>query len=373
MALSRDQLNEAIGFNITQGFTVEQVKLIQRVVGTTCDGVWGPKTVQAIYDWQSQNGVSPDGKIWNDPRGNTWPPIHALASQRFEEADTDPLRSIEPVTIGCWVDDDVRIKKPESFERMSAAGISAIALMLDTSKKGWDPMYAAHEIEAIARLADDHDMEIIFTTWPFPDKGNIDVMCDAVGEWLASIAPEVIRAFEVDAEFNWKPRFVRGFDNIDKAGDYLVKKMDEAVAATGARKELTTFTSHTENGRAADVAPHMDRVLGQAHSVRHRKKSDGSGWRIPWTHSYGPGRMQKLTLDRSLRIPGMLETIELGCGLAAYDQEWPRHRPEEAMKVAYDAAIGYGCREIRYWSFKWIFGHLSNTYAERFLQSARVP
>ena len=31
--------------------------------------------------------------------------------------------------------------------------------------------------------------------------------------------------------------------------------------------------------------------------------------------------------------------VEIGCGLAAYDQTWPGHTPEEAMQKAYDQAI----------------------------------
>lgn len=367
--MTPDQIRDAILYNVTQGFTVEQVKLIQRVVGTTCDGIWGPETVRTIFAWQSQNGVAaPEGKVWNDAKGNTWPKIQE-AAKRFEEQETDKLRrpGDDMLTIGCWVDDEVRIQKPEYFERMAEAGLSSISLMLDTSKKAWDPVYNHEAIERIVKLAEAHCFEVVLTTWPFPDKTVIDPMCAAVRKWL-SIAPEVTRAFEVDAEFNWKPRFVRGFDSLDAAGDYLVKSMDEAVADTKARKELTTFTSHTENGRAADVAPYMDRLLGQAYSVRHRRKTDGSDWLIPWGHSYGPGAMQRWTLDRTLTVPGVLETIELGCGLAAYDQEWAGHRAEDALRLAYDTALVYGCREIRYWSFKWIFGHLSNKYAERFLR-----
>lgn len=46
--------------------------------------------------------------------------------------------------------------------------------------------------------------------------------------------------------------------------------------------------------------------------------------------------------------------VEVGCGLAAYDQEWPGHTPEEAMQLAWDTAVSAGCREMRYWSSEWL-------------------
>jgi Putative peptidoglycan binding domain len=76
------QLEESLGYNKTQGFSTDEIKAIQRVVGSEADGIWGPKTVQAVADWQRASGIPVDGKIWRDPRGNTWPRIQAAASSQ---------------------------------------------------------------------------------------------------------------------------------------------------------------------------------------------------------------------------------------------------------------------------------------------------
>jgi hypothetical protein len=41
----------------------EQVKHIQRVVGATPDGGFGPKTEQLVIAWQKNNGLKPDGVV----------------------------------------------------------------------------------------------------------------------------------------------------------------------------------------------------------------------------------------------------------------------------------------------------------------------
>jgi len=123
------------------------------------------------------------------------------------------------------------------------------------------------------------------------------------------------------------------------------------------------------------VAPHMDRLCVQAYSVRNRtKKNLATGkydvpWAVPWTHTYGPGRMQVHTLDRTSLVPGDPKIV---AGLAAYDQKWPTHLAHTALSMAYDAAISHEHVEVvavRYWSSKWVLGVRNNRYASKFLKS----
>ena len=74
------QLDSALAYDKGQGFSTDEVKLIQRVVGSAEDGLWGPNTVRAVADWQRANGIPVDGKVWKDARGNTWPRIQATAT-----------------------------------------------------------------------------------------------------------------------------------------------------------------------------------------------------------------------------------------------------------------------------------------------------
>lgn len=46
-----------------EGSRGEVVKQIQRVIGTTPDGVWGPATTGHIKEWQHTHGLPPDGIV----------------------------------------------------------------------------------------------------------------------------------------------------------------------------------------------------------------------------------------------------------------------------------------------------------------------
>jgi hypothetical protein len=64
--------------------------------------------------------------------------------------------------------------------------------------------------------------------------------------------------------------------------------------------------------------------------------------------------------------------IEIACGLAAYDQSFPGRTPQEAMRVALDAAMAQGVRHVRYWSSEWLIDDIGNkgaSYGEPFLRS----
>jgi hypothetical protein len=72
--------------------------------------------------------------------------------------------------------------------------------------------------------------------------------------------------------------------------------------------------------------------------------------------------------------------IQVGCGLAAYDQTWPGHTPEEAMQKAWDQALAEGCKEIRFWSSEWLIdeefshgGNKGNEYSGPWLESQTPP
>lgn len=72
--------------------------------------------------------------------------------------------------------------------------------------------------------------------------------------------------------------------------------------------------------------------------------------------------------------------VEIGCGLAAYDNTFPGHTPEEAMDKDFDRAVAEGCREIRYWSSEWLIpeqlsygGNKGNDYSGAWLEQKVIP
>jgi hypothetical protein len=295
---------------------------------------------------------------------------------------------IETVKIGLWVDDPPsHVAKPAYFDKLQAHNIDLIDIMVDTVRPGWDPKRGinARFLSRVSKLAEARNIDVALTIWPEPVRKTIDDMVKHVPALI-----EAAGAVELcsDTESNYHPRRTKGFRSrggrtgFDLAGDYLVDGLREIKSRFNPPIIISqsTFTSHTENGRAADVAPHMDLVLNQAYGVRNRNKKNPAtgkydlGWKVPWDHSYGPGRMVHTTLDRTEQIPGVLEgKIELGAGLPAYDQKWPRHSVAEAMAMSLNAATDRNVSQVRYWSSKWIVGVKSdgNKAVSRFMRSLR--
>lgn len=266
--------------------------------------------------------------------------------------------------LGLWLDDPPKVVLREVyFDQLVALGVRVVAVMIDTSRRGWDPKWSVGQLNELRQLALSRDIEVVLTCWPEPDPEDIDAMVKDLPRLLVAAGAS---ALEIDTERNWRHDRVRnvrrqvGRSSLDLAGDHLVAGLSRVRAQLDVRLELTTFTSHTENGRSADVAPHMDRLVPQAYSVRER-----NGKLIPWSHSYGPGGMQRFTIDRTLLIEGP----KLSVGLAAYDQAWPGHTAHEAMEIAWLAALAYDPMEIRFWSSKWVLGVRANGYAADFLRS----
>lgn len=368
MGMIDEKIQEAVEYNERQGYTETEIRMVQRTVGTKPDAIWGPKTVQAVYDWQGLRGLIQDGKV--GPK--TWDEV----KEEYEDDEyRPPHQGCKPVH-GIWIDDHRRIKDETVWDDMLEHGITSIALMVEGHSEKWDPKYDTADMELLCGYAQERGMVVGITDWPYPNREWIDTMFEYLKPWFEAGMP--IAFTESDLESNWIDRHVQGFKDLDEAGDYLVDRKLELASMNGARFETTTFTSHTENGRGADVAPHADRIFGQAYSVRNRaKKNPETGkydvpWAIPYSHTYGPIGMQKHTLDRSLQVPGVEDgRPELGCGLAAYDQKWPGKSPEQAMRAAYDTALLYNPPEIRWWSFKWVFGYRATDYGRRFLKSIK--
>lgn len=268
---------------------------------------------------------------------------------------------------GIWIDDPVKdVLKPEFWEKMVEHDLSVGAIMVERLGGSFDEIYSNDTLSKVRDLAFKKDIELVLTVWPEPTK-----------VWMAEFEkkmPDMLKAagasgLEFDLEGNWLRKEVSGFASLDAAGDEFVKVFERVTSALDVRTEVTTYPFHVENSKTADVAPHADRLLPQAYSVCRRDP----GGDVDWDGPYGPGAMQRLTMDRAKQVPGVGSALGplLSCGLAAYEQTFKGHAPEEAMQVAWDAALKYAPIEIRFWSSKWVFGIRKNGYASKFLKSLR--
>jgi hypothetical protein len=321
-----------------------------------------------------------------------------------------------PVQYQLWIDDPAKLVcTPKYFDELAEAGITGVAIMVDTPDRAWDPTWTTGQLATAARLAGDRGMHLGITTWTWPDPVVIQAIERSMLEWVSAFP---FHEWESDLEFNWQPRKVAGFHSqrddkdhtvrtaLDLAGDRLVeaKKRVKAqvhrcaclVAVPGPRPGIctccgkaffdtaaTSLPGHAEGGKNADVTNELDHIWLQCYSTRSRKRKNQAGeyedWDVPWEHSYGPGRMQTMSLDRLLALPGV-ETgrPRVGVGLAGWSQDWPGRNPADALIAALTAARIHPIHrysllrqvQVRYWSSKFFNGVKRNGYLKNFVQYA---
>ena len=261
-------------------------------------------------------------------------------------------------TRGAWIDDPpVLVKTPAFWRSFQEHGLTNGALMIESSAAGLDLNYTPEALHALSELAADFGVTLTLTVWPEPKQTYLTLLNAKINGLL-----DAARAtgLECDLESNWTSKNLQGYPSIDAAGDALVQVLDRVSADWGPKTIVTTFPLHVENSSRADVTSHVSMAMPQAYSVRDRSTGP-----VEWNGKLGPGNCQRLTLDLTKQIKGP----RLGCGLAAYDQVWPGHTGEEAMRIAYTAAMMYEPVALCWWSTKWIFGVKANGYSSRFLKS----
>lgn len=266
---------------------------------------------------------------------------------------------------GAWIDSRPEdVLKPSWWAAFRELGFSTAAIMVESFHDGLDLRWTDDQLAHAGVLARSADVELVLTFCLEPRRGYLaeferraPALCEMSGA----------AAIDSDVESQWMPRQVEGFEDLDHATEEAVKILRGFSSRLDIRLEGDTFAMHSENGPGSRLLKLMDRVLPQAYSVRNRKDGTGSPYLVEWEDRFGPKLMPKITLDRTLQIPGVRTGHPKLCiGLAAYDQKWPGHSEVEAMRTAYDAALTYKPTEIRWWSSRWIF---SNDYAKAFFKS----
>ncbi|MCK9355617.1 MAG: hypothetical protein M0R22_00490 [Dehalococcoidia bacterium] len=266
-----------------------------------------------------------------------------------------------------WIDDPPSVvKDPAYWALMREHGVMTAALMVDTTKPGLDSVYKPRDLAIILPLALDADISLVATDWPEPDMDKIDRACEILDH---EILPFGFTALEGDAEGMWKEQHCRGFASLDGAAAYLVGRRRELAAKHDIALQGTTHTGHKEASKHAFLARLLDRMYYQLYST----ESDWEGKKVAFSGPRGPGRLQEEFLEDVLEdIPELAKGIvQLGAGLAGYDQKWPGHEVEEALELAVAPLCsplndaGVRVMAIRMWSSKWLFGIRSDTPTQR--------
>lgn len=289
------------------------------------------------------------------------------------------------ISLGVWGDlPKSLILTPEFFDWFAHdLRFDLLALMIDDADPKVEFSWAEKDVEKALKLADPHAIEIGLTTWPYPVPELLAQM-KAKMDALLGVGP--VAEWETDQEFNFQEDDVKGYADLAEAAHALVETKGELCEKYGCRDVVTTFTYHMENSVRSMTIPHADRAAIQAYAVDER---DGKA--VTWNHRFGPGHMQKLTLDRTMQIPGVREgKVELLVGHAAWAQAGFTEKrkvvtdkgtvgrwvsvPEKAMRVSFEASLPYKPVAHNWWSLKYIYPKSPrfNVYSEAFLKSLRA-
>lgn len=288
------------------------------------------------------------------------------------------MYDLDNTSLGLWVDLPRRMVLTSDFFRWFAGTLKfdLMSIMIDDADPAVEFSWSAKDIERVLKLADPYAIEIALTTWPYPDTSLLRQMEKKMGD-LLGVGP--IAEWETDEEFNWQEDDVSGFADLDKAGDALVDIKQRLCSQYEVRNTITTFTYHRENSSKADTAQHMDRMMVQAYAVDER-----DGKEVTWDHRFGPGRMQTLTLNRTMKVPGVADgKPELGVGHAAWSQDGFRRRMDDrlvimpanaAMRTSFEASLCYQPVAHNWWSAKFCYPGSRRylPYAETFLKGLRA-
>lgn len=249
------------------------------------------------------------------------------------------------------------------LDELEEMGVTGLALMIDDSRKRWKPSWSIEQIQELNAMSE--NLDITVTSWPFPNQSYIEEMYVNDMNGLDRILEECpfIVGEESDTEFNWKLKYLLGFQSMNHAALSLLDMKRIAVDQkdkNNADIELTTFPGHSELTEHARVSIQCDRVIIQAYSVASRKRN-GTNWKVPWNHKYAPGKMQDFAKGRAIEAGLIEHEVEIAFGLALWNQMFAGHTEREAFKKALYAGIdncsGYtNCKLIRGWSSKWVIG-----------------
>jgi len=287
------------------------------------------------------------------------------------------MYDLDNTSLGLWVDLPRRMVLTPDFFRWFAETLrfDLMSIMIDDADPAVEFSWTEKDVERALKMADPYAIEIALTTWPYPDVNLLRLMEQKM-DALLGVGP--VGEWETDQEFNWQEDDVNGFANLDKAGDALVDIKGRLCDKHGCRNTMTTFTYHRENSPKADTAQHMDRVMVQAYATDER-----DGKPVTWDHRFGPGRMQTLTLNRTMKVPGVAAgVVELGVGHAAWNQDGFRRRVDgewvvmpanDAMVASFEASLHYKPVAHNWWSAKFCYPQSRRflSYAETFLVGLR--
>ncbi|NVB42992.1 hypothetical protein G6O69_34540 [Pseudenhygromyxa sp. WMMC2535] len=332
MEIDAESLQDALAFNAEQGLDAEQIELVQLVIGVDpMTGEMDELTVQWLWAWQGWMGLPQSGKL-DEPSKRRIQRLASVGGSLLPEM----------VRVGCWVDSPpAEVLREAALVALEAMGMETLAIELVGEAGSWVPRWTADQLARLAALCEPREIAVVLVVAVAPVRAAIEA---ALAELPALVEAGGAAGIELAIGEGWSEAELVGFASLDEAAAVLAAGMREICAASEMILELSVDVDHQENGEMASLAPQVDRVLPRAFSVRTRAGSE-----VGWEHANAPEHEQTRAAAVSERIPGVIDgVVALGMGLAADDQRWPDHEPEEALDLALDAAALLGIAEVRY-------------------------
>ena len=116
---------------LKQGSKGGDVKLLQKYMGVTQDGIWGPKTTEAVKKWQTSNGLVADGIV--GPK--TWLKLIENDLKSGQLTDADYIKAA--------VELDVEVAALKAIKEVESGGkafVNGIPIMLFEGHIFWNQL-----------------------------------------------------------------------------------------------------------------------------------------------------------------------------------------------------------------------------------------
>jgi hypothetical protein len=330
-------VTDALTYNRRQGYSAAEVAFIQRIVGSTPDGGWGPDTVSALQRWQSANGVAADGKAWRSTSGNTWPRLLETGAAAWCQGSPGISR------VGLWTfSDAVDPSNPRCAKDLEAASEAALTDIVFTitndTHTTFELLGTIDDIVQVGEQYKGKGIDVGLNSFVFPSTTYIDALADAV---LAIDERLGLRRLDIDAEELWIEH--GGSSSWNAAADRLGARFRGVrfdVAVNG-----IVYTSH----EALDPLVRQECVTcvtPQAYSVAGQERSNGNP-----NATYNPIDLQALA--KQMWGKWWPDRKMIG-GFATYDQggcyELGTLKEDVAIGVALRSWADLGVAEVCGWS-----------------------
>lgn len=348
--LTKAQLEQAVEWNREQRKGRPFWRKVQAALGAAVDGIPGPETARKAAEYQARFRLKIDGKVG--------PVTLGMLGLSGSAPSTMPPR-------GIWFDmapSEYRDNPDKVVARMRELKLTRCQLMLTSSKRN-DPKsgeritgpvfkHSVTDAAALASACDSAGIQFGLTVWPRPWENHTVDLVGGLGDYITACSPNRL---EFDLEGNWTTKDVKGFPSLEQAGRDLVEFCREAFP--GLELAVTTIPEHFELSGNSKVSHLVDVVIPQAYSIHKPGKA-----KYGWGEQYGPGIMQRWSLARARRVPG----VKIECGLPVWAQKFPKKSVAASMSAAFnEAARDNDVGGFMLWSAKHVLRHWRNVNAAR--------